>query len=915
MKLYSSFKEILSGSNNLEDYLEENPQYYAHTHVKKAFETLSEHTTLVKTYFERLVEVNKIEPIVDALLSNISFDNNDVGCYLKKLFVNAIVFHDAGKLNPNFQAIKMKNNEFEFDKTIEIDTKHSFLSAYAFISYHLSDLKKSCTNREHIALISPLIFLFSIPILKHHSSFIDKDYDFDDERIMSIRHLADFFDLSFPFENLLNCFRSEKKKGGQPSLWTFFDEKAKGDDFDFFSMYVLLKLNYSLLTASDYYATSEFINDLTFETEEHFGVITSEFRARLIKNFDNNKDYPYNGQLINNVEKIFQIEDGELQQQSYTNLNLLRQKMGAEVLMNIEKFKDDKVFYLEAPTGGGKTNMSMLAIRKLLELNSEINKVFYIFPFTTLITQTAQAIQKTFGLSDNEISQLHSKAGFQVKYSKGDAFYGDDRRNQIDNLFVNYPISLMTHIRFFDVLKSNRKDINYLLHRLANSVVVIDELQSYDPKHWDKIKFFISRYSELFNIRFIVMSATLPKIDKINFGLDEYSSFESLIPNAKKYLQNPNFAKRVEIKMDLLDNEIEISDLVKIVNDKSERYSNNRSDSYSGSVYTIIEFIFKKAASEFYKAINEKNSVFDEIFLLSGTIVEPRRRFIIEYLKDEKNRKKRILLVTTQVVEAGVDIDMDLGFKNQSLIDSDEQLAGRINRNVKKKNCELYLFKYNEPKLIYGNDLRYKKTLEFSEEFIKDILTNKDFDKLYEKVFEDIDANNRSEAKENFRKDYLNHFKRFDFKSVDSKFKLIDSDNCTLFIPLDVPLICYDNILNFSITEQGFLFSHECIENDKVIGEKLWDLYLSIVRSNQDNFYFKRNQLLILNGIMSKFTISLYVNKIDIIRCFLDYNEDLSEYQFSQYLKLNKATVGSDELYDYECGLDDSKLESGFEIF
>lgn len=67
---------------------------------------------------------------------------------------------------------------------------------------------------------------------------------------------------------------------------------------------------------------------------------------------------------------------------------------------------------------------------------------------------------------------------------------------------------------------------------------------------------------------------------------------------------------------------------------------------------------------------------FDEVFLLSGTILEPRRREIINELKNPLSRKKNILLITTQVVEAGVDIDMDLGFKNISLIDSDEQLAG-----------------------------------------------------------------------------------------------------------------------------------------------------------------------------------------------------------------------------------------------
>src|SRR5690606_6094201 len=92
-----------------------------------------------------------------------------------------------------------------------------------------------------------------------------------------------------------------------------------------------------------------------------------------------------------------------------------------------------------------------------------------------------------------------------------------------------------------------------------------------------------------------------------------------------------------------------------------------------GSVYTIVEFIFKKTATEFHQIIKHTD-FFDEIFVLSGTILEHRRRYIINFLKNKSNRKKKILLITTQVVEAGVDIDMDLGFKDRSLIDSDEQL-------------------------------------------------------------------------------------------------------------------------------------------------------------------------------------------------------------------------------------------------
>src|SRR5699024_8274778 len=117
------------------------------------------------------------------------------------------------------------------------------------------------------------------------------------------------------------------------------------------------------------------------------------------------------------------------------------------------------------------------------------------------------------------IVALHSRSSFSSteddKMNESDASYGKAKENYIDRLFVNFPFTLLSHVRFFDILKTNIKETNYLLHRLANSVVVIDELQSYNPNQWDKLMYFIKKYADLYNIRFIIMSATLPKIGNL----------------------------------------------------------------------------------------------------------------------------------------------------------------------------------------------------------------------------------------------------------------------------------------------------------------------------------------------------------------------------------------------------------------
>ena len=98
--------------------------------------------------------------------------------------------------------------------------------------------------------------------------------------------------------------------------------------------------------------------------------------------------------------------------------------------------------------------------------------------------------------------QLHSRSGFAPKRD-GD-LAASENLNYIDYLFVNYPITLLTHVKFFDILKTNSKEPNYIFHRLANSVIIVDELQSYPPREWDKIVFFINQMADFFNIKLVI---------------------------------------------------------------------------------------------------------------------------------------------------------------------------------------------------------------------------------------------------------------------------------------------------------------------------------------------------------------------------------------------------------------------------
>lgn len=879
-------------------------QYHAHINSGKV-ETLYEHCSLVDEYAKKLIQTHLLEKVIEDLISelvkkNISSKNKkQVVSFIRSIFDNAIIYHDAGKLNPNFQAKKMKNTAFEYNENI-LASKHSKISAYFFFIKHLKKINNLKIEGSEKLFLLYLSVQFTYPILNHHSPIIQKtNFDFNNE----------FVDTTFKNINFA-CFKTLPDKLLY-KIDGIIENNILGKlsvlkPYNQFPLFALLKLNYSLLTASDYLATTEFMNQ--WAEKPDLGILSKELKQKIILKAETSQSY--------NQKTYSELENYKLEfpkEQKNDNLNKLRQNLSVEVINGVRANADKNLFYIEAPTGGGKTNLSMLALAEFLRADLKgkiqaITKVFYVFPFTTLITQTHKSVKETLGLEDKELIQLHSKAGFHEKSSDGT--YGKDIENYIDYLFVNYPFTLLSHIKFFDILKSNYKTANYLQHRLANSVVIIDELQTYDPKQWDKVIYFIDQYARFFNIKFILMSATLPKLDELlskdileaNYKKPE---FVNLIEDKDRYFQNPNFAGRISFNFDLIetlkpyknDEEQYLSELHDYLLEKSVKYQEN---SETATVHTIIEFIFKKSASKFYKLFD--NELFDELFLLSGTTLEPRRKEIINKLKSSEYRNKNILLVTTQVVEAGVDIDMDIGFKDSSLIDSDEQLAGRINRNVNKQGSTLYLFDFNDAHVIYGKDERYKQIKGDLSDKYQEILKTKNFDKVYTKVMQKKNELNKSPDFVNL-KSYASDLKRLNFENIDENFKLIDSQNTSIYVPIEIDIdIPNSSDRNFSESELDFLKQQgKYNKGEKYVnGEKVWEVYEDIINNRTDDFTRDKIKMTIMQGILSKFSFSIFTYSKD----FLQMKElGVGEEKFG-YFYLNYEN----DVYDYKNGINDENF-------
>lgn len=862
----------LLGFNDFDIKLNIDSKYKAHlSKDKQSKESLNEHIDLVFDYFLKLIEQNGLEVRLNSLFEKSANLFEEIEAkeefitFVKYLFAKAIYWHDMGKMNPNFQKDKMLNDIDE--KTLVSDSHHSHLGAYLFINHSLDELYDKNLSDEEETMES-IIYLFGFLISKHHG----KVYQYED------------LDFQMEFVEFLGKFDIETEhtkilKDKNRLFSSIFDYIENNQDV----LFLLSKSLFSLLIISDYYATAQFMNYGNCQELKYkdFGLVNKTFVDKIYKEFytdkfdKNKKQITFNQLLGNKSNEDFKNFD-KLQEKSNDNLNHLRNKLFVEVKTNLRENLDKNLFYIEAPTGAGKTNLSLMSVVEILQKDHLVNKIFYIFPFTTLITQTYTSIKKTLELNNSQIIQLHSKAKYNQKDKNGrseaelDGIYGDDKENFLDNQFMNYPITLLSHVKFFDILTGISKDDNYIFHRLANSIVIIDEIQTYCPDFWTKIVYLFDMYAKNFNIKFIVMSATLPKIGKI---ID--SQFTFLVSNKQDYFQNPNFGQRVQIDTNVISiNKPE--EIYQKLEEESIKYQNLKTTKLK-KVKTIIEFITKKGADEFYKYAKEVNEIFDEILILSGTILEPRRKEIIDFIKTVHN--KNILLVTTQVVEAGVDIDMDIGFKEKSLLDSDEQLAGRINRNSSKEGNKLFLFRVGKgnDKFVYKTDKRKGISGIYQEDGKdKNILETKDFDKFYSQILDKIIDNNKKTYMQNLNT-YINHLKNLRFS--DSHIKLIDTQSVSVFVPHNIMAKFY------------------------------WNAYEKAILNREKDLINKKIDIKKLSAKISKYTFSL----VDYPKSGIEYLEIYGEKKYGYlYLKEWYSDCDGRKLYSYNDGLDTSVLKGEF---
>ena len=801
-------------------------RYKAHKKSKDneiIYETLLAHTELTNKYFFKFWQSKNSDEIFDRFCDVFwqkeNIDNklkNKAKDLLKEIIMTIPIFHDIGKVNPNFQLMKLKVNDFKENEAY-VNTHHSFLSSMFYMDYCRKLVYDEKNEDEIVNLLAEFILYNGYIIARHHSELgslteftklinLDDDTYFsklkriiNNEDIYSVK--IDFIksDIEDMFRNL-NKVDKDAEKVGKRSI-------KQGV---YLSIYI--RWLYSLLVASDYYATSEFMNEADFSENTD------------LNDIDKWDSVYENTDLLKNIRQYQQerypISNEELN--TVTDINILRSEIFCEVEEKIKANTDENIFYLEAPTGSGKSNTAINASFKLMQHDKRLQKIFYIYPFNTLVEQNLETLEKVF--ADNEdikqnIAVINSIT--PIKVSEKDLNDNEEKdvyqKALLDRQFLNYPMILSTHVSLFNIIFGNRQSDVLAFYQLANSVIVLDEIQSYKNKIWAEIICYLKELAKMFNIKIIIMSATLPDLDIL-------SRFQAqavdLLENSSRFFAVDCFKNRVKLNYDLL--KVDKDSILDELKTHLKQYL--KSDKK-----ILIEFIKKKTAHDFWVDLQENEDFKDvQIEYLSGDDSIAERKRILDKVKKATDT---IILVSTQVIEAGVDIDMDIGYKNISKLDSEEQFLGRINRSCKKEGIA-YFFEVDEASDIYKDYVRLSECIVLKDVNMQKILELKLFDEYYKKVLE------TTMGKYSYHFDeFIKDISDLNYESISTHMKLIDDTQDMVQIYI-IRTLCVDGeILDGKQIWDSYVDLWE--NGRKTMSYAEWKIELSRITSKMNNFIYQ----------------------------------------------------------------------------
>jgi len=672
--------------------------------------------------------------------------------------------HDLGKATSYFQEYLIEeDNEKKASLKNRSETHHSLLSSL-FTYQIVSDYTKTegLSNHRIYGYFPILSFLV---VKRHHGDL----RDIKDE-ILSLKGnsgplpiIKDQLDSIDPEE--FDCIL-----GKCPHVETDLDMFNRG--VESLVNYTILKdekrkwRNYCKKNSLDMYLLFQFLYSalLSADKSDAIGVRSTEERHLPSSDL---------------VDQYRVIKFGGVKSEK-KQIDVMRDQIYDEVLSSIKAINPhDRIYSINVPTGTGKTLTGLsfaLKLRdKIATRDGFIPRIIYCLPFLSVIDQNFSVFEDIFQTvegtkPDNRVLlKHHHLAEITFRSQENEELPPDESLFMVEGW--ESEIVVTTFMQLFHSLISNRNRMIRKFNAMINSIIILDEVQTIPYKYWNLVRKVFLRFARLFNTHFVFMTATQPLI------FEEHEIKELVSKNSKKqYLERLDRIQFVNQAHDPLS----MADFKIILRKDMARFSDDDFLIVLNTINCSIE-VFEDIQT-YLKEQNLTGVI--QLYYLSTNIIPKHRLERIKFIKESNNRK---IIVSTQLVEAGVDIDVDRVYRDFAPFDSLNQVAGRCNREFSPGEKGIVtVFRLKEAKefhtYIYGKgDISVSKTKDLLRG--KKELSEKDFLKLGDDYFRRL-----KEALSDEKSEYMIELlSRLNFSTISKKFKLIQCKYPTrdLFIEVD----------------------------------------------------------------------------------------------------------------------------------
>lgn len=447
-------------------------------------------------------------------------------------------------------------------------------------------------------------------------------------------------------------------------------------------------------------------------------------------------------------------------------IDATRETAYQDIAKTIEQFSNHNFFSITLPTGMGKTFSAYNAAIQLQHLAKGTPRIVYCLPFTSIIDQNVKVLTDIFehsGIDTNRISKNHHLSNPSNRFDKYEL---TEQEGEYLTDGWEHDFIVTTFVQLTEGIFSNKNRLLRKFHNVTDSIIILDEVQNIPPKYYEAIEKTFQQMAAYFDTKFVFVTATQPLL------MPNTEVIELTDPKREKTRAYFEDLKRITIDQSLLElgEQEEMSAWIPLFQADIDA---NPDKSFLFILNTVA------SSQEVFKTMSAYKSEDCEVFYLSSSILPCFRKEIIERVKADD--KKRKIVVSTQVVEAGVDIDLDIVYRDFAPLDSINQSAGRCNRNGINGTGTVKLFNTGKSKLIYDSTL-----MDITKGIFKTYSNIIEESKLYDLNLAYFEAVKKRVQDDNqVSQDLIQCMERLQLEDFNDKFKLIEKTYPTynVFIP------------------------------------------------------------------------------------------------------------------------------------